>query len=42
MSSSIFAARFRQALEQKNMKQVELVRLAEEQGIKLGKSQLSQ
>ena len=42
MSSSIFAARFRQALEQKNMKQIELVRLAEEQGMKLGKSQLSQ
>ena len=42
MVSSIFATRFREALEQKKMKQIELVRLAEAQGIKLGKSQLSQ
>ena len=42
MESSIFAIRFRQALEEKHLKQIELVRLAQEQGIKLGKSQLSQ
>ena len=42
MESSIFANRFRQALEEKHLKQIELVRLAQEQGIKLGKSQLSQ
>ena len=42
MESSIFAIRFRQALEKKHLKQIELVRLAQEQGIKLGKSQLSQ
>ena len=42
MESSIFASRFRKAMDQKNMKQIELVRLAETSGIKLGKSQISQ
>ena len=42
MESSIFASRFRKAMEQKNMRQIELVRLAEASGIKLGKSQISQ
>ena len=42
MDSSIFASRFRKAMEQKNMKQVDLIRLAEASGIKLGKSQISQ
>ena len=42
MGSSIFASRFRKAMDQKNMKQIELVRLAETSGIKLGKSQISQ
>ena len=42
MESSIFASRFRKAMEQKNMKQVDLIRLAEASGIKLGKSQISQ
>ena len=42
MDSSIFASRFRQAMDKKQLKQIELVRLAEEKGFKLGKSQLSQ
>ena len=42
MESSIFAIRFRKAMDEKHLKQIELVRLAQEQGIKLGKSQLSQ
>ena len=42
MDSSIFAHRFRKALDKKHLKQIELVRLAEEKGFKLGKSQLSQ
>lgn len=42
MDSSIFASRVQQLMQQKNMKQVDLIRLAEQQGVKLGKSQLSQ
>ncbi len=42
MESSIFAKRFNSLLKDKNMKQVDLIRLAEAQGVKLGKSQLSQ
>ena len=42
VESSIFPTRFREAMDKKNLKQIELVRLAQEQGIKLGKSQLSQ
>ena len=42
MESSIFAIRFRKAMDEKHLRQIELVRLAQEQGIKLGKSQLSQ
>ena len=42
MESSIFAQRFNLLLKQKQMKQVDLIRLAESQGVKLGKSQLSQ
>ena len=42
MDSSIFARRFRQAMDKKHLKQIELVRLAEAKGFKLGKSQLSQ
>ncbi|MBQ9833220.1 MAG: aminotransferase class I/II-fold pyridoxal phosphate-dependent enzyme, partial [Clostridia bacterium] len=42
MNSSIFAARFGSLLKQKNIKQIDLVRLAAEKGIKLGKSQISQ
>ncbi len=42
MESSIFATRLRTLLQQKKLKQIELVRLAEEKGIKLGKSYISQ
>jgi len=42
MESSNFCERFSSLLKQKNIKQVDLLRLAEERGIKLGKSQLSQ
>ena len=42
MESSIFATRLNELLQQKKIKQVELVRLAEEKGIKLGKSHISQ
>lgn len=42
MESSIFATRLTNMLKQNNMKQIELVRLAEEKGIKLGKSHICQ
>ncbi len=42
MESSMFADRFGSLLKEKNIRQVELLRLAEEAGMKLGKSQLSQ
>ena len=42
MESSIFAERFQELLKQKNIKQVDLIRIAEENGVKLGKSQISQ
>jgi len=42
MESSIFATRLNELLQQQKIKQVELVRLAEEKGIKLGKSHISQ
>ena len=42
VESSIFPTRFREAMDKKSLKQIELVRLAQEKGIKLGKSQLSQ
>ena len=42
MESSNFATRLNELLQQKKIKQVELVRLAEEKGIKLGKSHISQ
>jgi len=42
MESSIFATRLNELLQQKKIKQVDLVRLAEEKGIKLGKSHISQ
>ena len=42
MESSIFATRFGQLLKEKNVRQVELLHRAEEAGVKLGKSQLSQ
>ena len=42
MESSIFATRLKSLLQEKNIKQVDLVRMAETQGIKLGKSHISQ
>ena len=42
MISSIFAERFNTLMQKKNMKQVDLIHLAQEQGVKLGKSQISQ
>ena len=42
MESSIFATRLNELLQKKKIKQIELVRLAEEKGIKLGKSHISQ
>lgn len=40
--NNIFAERLKQAMEQKNMKQIDLVKKAAEQGVKLGKSHVSQ
>lgn len=42
MGNSIFSIRLKSLLEEKKMKQIELVRLAEEKEIKLGKSHVSQ
>ncbi|MDO4536871.1 MAG: aminotransferase class I/II-fold pyridoxal phosphate-dependent enzyme [Coriobacteriales bacterium] len=42
MGQSTFAKRLALAMSEKNLKQVDMLRLAEQQGRKLGKSQLSQ
>ncbi|MBP3633864.1 MAG: aminotransferase class I/II-fold pyridoxal phosphate-dependent enzyme [Oscillospiraceae bacterium] len=42
MKSSFFASRFSSLLKEKQIKQIDLVHLAEANGIKLGKSQISQ
>lgn len=42
MNSSVFAERLREAMKASGLKQVDLLRQAEIQGVKLGKSQLSQ
>ena len=42
MADYIFAERFKEAMNKQGMKQVDLLRIAEQQGIKLGKSQISQ
>ena len=42
MDNLTFSLRFREALEKKHLKQIELVRYAETRGVKLGKSHLSQ
>lgn len=42
MSGSIFASRFSSLMQQRKFKQVDLIRMAAEQNIKLGKSQISQ
>ena len=38
----MFADRLKEALNNKNMKQIDLVRCAQEKGVKLGKSHVSQ
>ena len=40
--NTTFAERLKIALEQKNMKQIDLVHMAENSGVKLGKSHVSQ
>ena len=40
--NNIFAERLKKAMEQKNMKQIDLVKKAAEQGVKLGKRHVSQ
>ena len=40
--NNIFAERLKKAMEQKNMKQIDLVKKAAEKGVKLGKSHVSQ
>ena len=42
MENSSFAGRLQQAMSRKGFKQVDLLRLAEEKGVKLGKSHISQ
>ena len=42
MQDSVFASRLKAAMLSSGKKQVDLIRLAEEQGVKLGKSQISQ
>ena len=42
MSNETFADRLRNSMELKNIKQVDLIRIASEQGMKLGKSHVSQ
>ena len=42
MAGEIFADRLRLAMEAQGKKQVDLIRMAEERGVKLGKSQISQ
>ena len=42
MADNIFAERFKDAMSRQGMKQVDLIRAAEKQGVKLGKSQISQ
>lgn len=42
MEGSVFGERLKTLLKEKNIKQIELVHLAEEKGIKLGKSHISQ
>lgn len=42
ISKTTFAERLKTTMLQKNMKQIDLIRIAQEQGIKLGKSHVSQ
>ena len=42
MSNIMFADRLKQSMKDKNLKQIELLRAAEEKGLKIGKSHISQ
>ena len=42
MQSNLFASRLKQSMQDKNLKQIDLMRAAEKRGIKLGKSHVSQ
>ena len=42
MANQIFAKRLKEALERRGFKQVDLLRIAQEEGIKIGKSHISQ
>lgn len=42
MADSVFSTRLKALMKEKNIKQIELVHMAEEKGIKLGKSHISQ
>lgn len=42
MADSVFSTRLKALMKEKNIKQIELVHMAEEKGIKLGKSHMSQ
>ena len=42
MTPEIFSKRLKEAMQKKKMKQVDILRLAESAGIKLGKSHISQ
>ena len=42
MHNQLFANRLKQSMKDKNLKQIELLRAAEQKGLKLGKSHVSQ
>ena len=42
MSDVNFAARLGEAMRKKGVKQIDVIRMAAEKGVKLGKSQMSQ
>lgn len=42
MAKEVFADRLKQAMEKQGLKQVDIIRIAQEQGVKLGKSHISQ
>ena len=42
MGQNLFAERFKEAMNKQGMKQVDLLRVAASEGVKLGKSQISQ
>ena len=42
MQNNLFAHRLKQSMKDKNLKQIDIMRAAEEKGVKLGKSHISQ